>query len=264
MKEPMSEKSFESRILDNHSDASLLCQPDAERGCGGCCTNFSQPRHILERVFSVRKEAYDAWVQSEDDMLLYRKKMDLLEKGIRQCRFLTFLDDGNRTVGCLLHPGRPENKGRDFRDYGFYEDCGFCESNFCASSKNLLKRDMIDKQFFLLIQENMDWYEYSRLFSFYVDLNGTKGLFDIHVKYTRPLYEVIFQRLSWTDLQGKGFLEQYHRLIRSIVIRIKPSSSRRTIEGDVWFHDIIEILGNRRQINSVNEEIDKFVKVLGE
>ena len=86
----MSEKSFESRILDGHGDASLLCQPDGERGCGGCCTNFSQPRHILERVFSVRKEAYDAWVQSEDDMLLYRKKMDLMERGTRQCRFLSF------------------------------------------------------------------------------------------------------------------------------------------------------------------------------
>jgi hypothetical protein len=77
----MSEKSFEMRILDGHGDGSLLCQPDGERGCGGCCTNFSQPRHILESIFSVRKEVYDAWVQSEDDMLLYRKKMDLMERG---------------------------------------------------------------------------------------------------------------------------------------------------------------------------------------
>jgi hypothetical protein len=260
----MSETSFEMRILDGHGDASLLCQPDGERSCGGCCTNFSQPRHLLERVFSVRNEAYDAWVQSEDDMLLYRKKMDLIERGTRQCRFLAFLDDRNCTTGCLLHPCRPENSGRDFRDHGFYEDCGFCHSNFCASSKNLLKRDTVDKQFFLLIQEDMDWYEYSRLFSFYVDLNGTKGLFDIYVRHTRPLYEAILQRVSWTDLQGKGFMQQYKRLIRSIVSRGKPSTSGETEEDGVPFHHIMKILGNRRRVNLVNEEIDRFVRVSGE
>ena len=259
----MSRETFESRVLDAPAHASLLCQPDIERGCGGCCGNFDQPRHMLERVFSVRKEAYDAWVRSEDDMHLYRKKMDLLEKGNRQCRFLAFLDDRNKTVGCLLHPGRPENRGRDFRDYGFHEDCGFCVDNFCASSNNLLKRDMIDKQFFLLVQENLDWYEYSRLFSFYVDLNGTKGLFDIYVKHTRPVYKAILQRFSWKDLQGKGFVQQYHTLIRSIVNRIKPSSCRVTKEDDVPFQDIIEILRDRQQVNAVNSEIDRFVKFLG-
>ncbi|MBW2175209.1 MAG: hypothetical protein JRF64_11585 [Deltaproteobacteria bacterium] len=211
----MSEKTFESRILDSHGDASLLCQPDGERGCGGCCTNFSQPRHILEKVFSVRKEAYDAWVQSEDDMLLYRKKMDLVERGTRQCRFLSFLDDRNCTTGCLLH-------------------------------------------------EDMDWYEYSRLFSFYVDLNGTKGLFDIYVRHTRPLYEAVLQRVSWTDLQGKGFMQQYNRLIRSMVSRGKPSTSGETEEDGVPFHYIMKILDDRRRVNLVNEEIDRFVRVLGE
>jgi hypothetical protein len=260
----MSRETFESRILDNHGDASSLCKPDEERGCGGCCANFSQPRHALERVFSMRKKTYDAWVRSENDMLLYRKKMDLLEKSIRRCRFLAFLDDRNFTVGCLLHPGRPENKSRDFRDYGFYEDCGFCASNFCASSKNLLKRDTIDKQFFLLIQQNMDWYDYSRLFSFYVDVNGTKGLFDIHVNCTRPLYEVILQRLSWKDLQGRGFAKHYHRLIRTIVSRLKPSSPRATEESDVPFHDIMEILDHRSHARLVNQEIDNFVKILGD
>ncbi len=196
-------ETFENRILNNLGHASLLCQPDGEKGCGGCCVNFEQPRQILERIFSVRRKAYDAWVQSEDDILLYKKKMDLLEKGHRQCRFLAFLDDRRKRVGCLLHPGRPENNGRDLRDYGFYEDCGFCAANHCATSDNLLKRDIVDKQFFLLIQENLDWYEYSRLFSFYVDLDSTKGLLDIYVKYTRPLYKGILQRLSWKDLQGQ-------------------------------------------------------------
>ncbi|UCG81131.1 MAG: hypothetical protein JSV60_02265 [Desulfobacterales bacterium] len=218
----------------------------------------------MERVFSVRKKAYDDWVRSENDMPVYRKKMDLLEKGSRLCRFLSFLDDRNSTVGCLLHPGRLENKGVDFRDYGFYEDCGFCASNFCASSHNLLKRDTIDKQFFLLVQEGMDWYEYSRLFSFYVDVNGTKGLFDTYVKYTRPLYKVILQRLSRTDLKGKGFAEQYQRLIRTIANRIKPSPSRVTKADDLPFQDMMEILGNRQHANAVYEELDKFIKVLGE
>jgi hypothetical protein len=259
----MLQEAFESRILESHGDASMLCQPDAKRGCGGCCANFSQPRHILERVFSVRKRAYDDWVQSENDLPVYRKKMDLLEKGNRLCRFIAFLDDRNSTVGCLLHPGRLENQGADFRDYGFYEDCGFCASNFCASSHNLLKRDAIDKQFFLLVQEDMDWYEYSRLFSFYVDVNATKGLFDTYVTYTRPLYKVILQRLSWTDLKGRGFAEQYQRLIRGIVNKIKPSPSRVPKVDDVPFSDVMEVLGNKKHADAVCEELDQFIQALG-
>lgn len=257
-------KTFENRILNNPGHASFLCQPNGEKSCGGCCVNFEQRRPILERAFSVRKKAYDAWVRSEGDILLYKKKMDLLEKGHKQCRFLAFLDDRRKRVGCLLHPGRPENKDRDLRDYGLYEDRSFCAANFCATSSNLLKRDIIDKQFFLLIQENLDWYEYSRLFSFYVDLNGTKGLFDIYVKYTSSLYKGILQRLSWKDLQGKGFLKQYHRLISTIVNRMRPSSGKLTKEGDVLFEDIMEILCDRQQVNVVNTEIEEFLKRLGD
>jgi hypothetical protein len=110
----------------------------------------------------------------------------------------------------------------------------------------------------------MDWYEYSRLFSFYVDLNSTKGLFDICVRHTRPLYEAILQRVSWMDLQGKGFMQQYNRLIRSIVSGGKPSTSRETEEDGVPFHYIMKILGDRRRVNLVNEEIDRFVSVSGE
>ena len=197
-------------------------------------------------------------------MLSHRKKMDLLEKNFRQCRFLAFIDDTKKAVGCLLHPCRPENKGGDYRDHGFYEDAQFCASNFCASSKNLLVRDRIDKQFFLLIQEDMDWYQYSRLFSFYVDWNGTKGLFDIYAKCTRPLYEAILRNLSWTDLQDRGFFEKYNRFISNTVKKIKASSFTMTGEGDAPFRDIVEILGNRRYVSAVKKEIDQFVTALGE
>jgi hypothetical protein len=254
----MDKGTFESRILDNQGHASLLCQPDAERGCGGCCGHFDQPRHILEAVFCSRKKAYDTWVRSENDMLLYRKKMDLREKGYRQCRFLAFLDDRNETVGCLLHPARPENQGRDFRDYGFYEDCGFCAASFCASSMNLLRRDASDRQFFLLIQEGLGWYEYSRLFSCYVDLNGTKGLFNIYVRFTRPLYEAILTRCHWTDLQVKGFARQYNTLIGKIVTKIKPSSFR-TGEDHLPFPHILEILSDKKQANVIATEVDRFL-----
>ena len=254
-------ETFQSRILYGQGHPSLLCRPDAKRGCGGCCGDFDQPRHILETAFCARKKAYDTWVRSENDMLLCRKKLDLQEKGYRQCRFLAFLDDKNEAVGCLLHPARPENQGRDFRDYGFYEDRGFCESNFCASSMNLLRKDKPDKQFFLLIQEDLDWYEYSRLFSCYVDLDGTKGLFDINVRFTRPLYRAVLERYPWTDLQGKGFSKQYDLLIRNMVSRIKPSSCK-TAEDDVPFQDIEKILCDKKQANLINTEIDKSINAL--
>jgi hypothetical protein len=257
-----STETLEHRILNNPGEASFLCQPDVKKGCGGCCAHFDQPRHILEGVFSARKEAYDAWVISEDDILLYRKKTDLLEKGYRQCRFLAFLDDRNETIGCLLHPGRLENKGRDLRDYGFYENSGICAANFCLSSKNVFRRDMVDRQFFLLAQEDLDWYEYSRLFSRYVDLNGTKGLFDIYVKFTRPLYQTILERLSWKELQSKGFLEQYNELIRTIVRKTKPPANKGAKEGYAAFHCLMGTLSDKRQADMTNAQIEKFVKAL--
>ncbi len=258
----MAEQTLEDRILGNSGAGhpSLLCQPDADKGCGGCCAHFDQPKRALEKVFSARKKAYDARGRTEDDMLLYRQKTDLLEKGYRQCRFLAFLDDRNMGVGCLLHPGRPENAGKDLRDHGFYEDCGFCAVNFCASSKNLLKRDVTDKQFFLLIQQDLDWYEYSRLFSFYVDLDGVKGLFDIYVRFTRPLYEAILQRLSFRDLKGKGFRTHYDTLIQTIVRRVKPSLPSSS-EGEIHFQEIIEILADRKQSQAVGAEIERFVGI---
>jgi hypothetical protein len=232
------------------------------RSCGGCCANFDKPKDVLEKVFFDRNKAYEAWVRSEDDLLLFRKKMDLLERGYRQCRFLAFLGEGNKRVGCLLHPRRPENKGRDLRDYGFYEDCGFCASNFCGSSKHLLRKDIIDKQFFLLIQEDLDWYEYSRLFSFYVDLNGTKGMLDIYVEFTRPLYESIFERLPWRELQGKGFLQQYHRLIRRVVKKLRGTAYRLGSDDDILFQGISEALGAKGRPNIVDGEVDEFIRDL--
>jgi len=216
---------------------------------------------MLEAVFCARKEAYDTWVRSEHDMLLFRKKMDLREKGYRQCRFLAFLDDRNETVGCLLHPARPENQGRDFRDYGFYEDRGFCAASFCASSINLLGSDTSDRQFFLLIQEDLDWYEYSRLFSFYVDLDGSKGLFNIYTRFTRILYEAILTRCPWTELQGKGFARHYDTLIGKIVRKVNPSSFRAG-EDHLPFTHIFEILYDKKQVNVIDTEIDRFVDAL--
>lgn len=251
---------FESHILVDQGHPSFLCQPDSEKGCGGCCVNFEQPRQILEKVFSIRKEAYDAWVRSEGDILPYKKKMDLLEKGHKQCRFLAFLDDGKKKIGCLLHPNRLENGNRDLRDYGFYDDHNFCATIFCGSSKGLLKRDAVDKQFFFLIQEDLDWYNYSRLFSFYVDLDGTKGLFDIYAKYTRPLYKKILQRVFWKDIQGKGFLKRYHGLLKTIVNKTNPPLDKFAREGyGTPFKDIIGILWDRRQVDIINVEIEKFI-----
>jgi hypothetical protein len=123
---------------------------------------------------------------------------------------------------------------------------------------NLLRRDASDRQFFLLIQEGLGWYEYSRLFSCYVDLNGTKGLFNIYVRFTRPLYEAILTRCHWTDLQVKGFARQYNTLIGKIVTKIKPSSFR-TGEDHLPFPHILEILSDKKQANVIATEVDRFL-----
>jgi len=59
-------------------------------------------------------------------------------------------------------------------------------------------------------------------------------------------------------------MQQYNRLIRSMVSRGKPSTSGETEEDGVPFHYIMKILDDRRRVNLVNEEIDRFVRVLGE
>jgi len=46
------------------------------------------------------------------------------------CEYLGFLDDGERRVGCLLHP--LQNGGADLRDVSFYGQA-LCDGHFCPS-----------------------------------------------------------------------------------------------------------------------------------
>jgi hypothetical protein len=68
------------------------------------------------------------------------------------CEYAGFLDDTERTVGCLLHP--LQNSGTDFRDVSFYGK-ELCDGHFCPSYYYISEEE---KRALLTIID--DWYLY--------------------------------------------------------------------------------------------------------
>ncbi len=68
------------------------------------------------------------------------------------CEYVGFLDETERTVGCLLHP--LQNDGTDFRDVSFYGK-ELCDGHFCPSYYYISEEE---KRALLTIID--DWYLY--------------------------------------------------------------------------------------------------------
>jgi len=139
----------------------VLCQPDAGKSCGACCGLYnyvdSSRDSLMERLRARTKRFRDrvktpadlddfarATFACED----FRKRYEV----IYCCEYLGFLDEGEKRVGCLLHP--MQNHGLDMRDVSFYgrELCAghLCPSHhFIGRSRRQILLDLID-----------DWYLY--------------------------------------------------------------------------------------------------------
>ena len=137
-----------------------LCQPDGAKSCGACCGLYNWHDHSRETLRSLlqrRTSLFFPWGK-EIDFHYYRQLAEVpasnpkLLETIYNCEFLGFIDQGQKRVGCLLHPSIHE--GVDLRGNSFY-GAELCAGHFCPSYTHLTKVEQ--SAVFMALD---DWYLY--------------------------------------------------------------------------------------------------------
>ena len=138
-----------------------LCQPDASKSCGACCGLYNyvdSGREALTARLRRRTALFRASVRGPGDLALFSRTVKEGEDGAKRyevihcCEYVGFLDEGERRVGCLLHP--MQNGGRDMRDASFYGR-ELCDGHFCPSYSYLSRAEKL-----ALLEILDDWYLY--------------------------------------------------------------------------------------------------------
>ena len=138
-----------------------LCQPDASKSCGACCGLYnyadSGREALTERLRGPhppfpqvrprprRPPRFSEAVKAREDG---RKRYEV----IHCCEYVGFLDEGEKRVGCLLHP--MQNAGRDMRDVSFYGR-ELCDGHFCPSYSYISRAEKL-----AVLEILDDWYLY--------------------------------------------------------------------------------------------------------
>ena len=138
-----------------------LCQPDASKSCGACCGLYNyldSGREALAARLRRRTALFRATVRGPGDLPLFSRTVKEKEDGAKRyeviycCEYAGFLDEGERRVGCLLHP--MQNGGRDMRDASFYGR-ELCDGHFCPSYSYISRAEKL-----ALLEILDDWYLY--------------------------------------------------------------------------------------------------------
>lgn len=138
-----------------------LCQPDASKSCGACCGLYNyldSGREALAARLRRRTALFRATVRGPGDLPLFSRTVKEQEDGAKRyevihcCEYAGFLDEGERRVGCLLHP--MQNGGRDMRDASFYGR-ELCDGHFCPSYSYISRAEKL-----ALLEILDDWYLY--------------------------------------------------------------------------------------------------------
>lgn len=157
-------------------DASChLCQPDGGKSCGACCGIYNyadSSREALAGRLSRRTAYFRRHVRGASDLPTFSRMIRATEDQARRfevihcCEYAGFLDDGQKRVGCLLHPA--QNGGKDLRGISFYGR-ELCDGHFCPSYSFLSRTEKL-----ALIDILDDWYLYGLCIT---DIDLAKGYF---------------------------------------------------------------------------------------
>lgn len=138
-----------------------LCQPDASKSCGACCGLYNYAdsgREALTERLRDRTRLFRKTVRGPEDLPRFSETVKAREDGrkryevIHCCEYVGFLDEGERRVGCLLHP--VQNAGRDMRDVSFYGR-ELCNGHFCPSYSYISRAEKL-----AVLEILDDWYLY--------------------------------------------------------------------------------------------------------
>lgn len=152
-----------------------LCQPDSGKSCGACCGIYNyadSSRESLTARLRRRTEMFRRNVREGGDLNDFSRMIRAGEDQKRSfevihcCEYAGFLDDGERRVGCLLHPA--QNRGIDLRDASFYGQ-ELCDGHICPSNHFL---SLAEKRALIYLLD--DWYLYGLCLT---DIDLVKGFF---------------------------------------------------------------------------------------
>ena len=145
--------------MENSID--LLCHPDGLKSCASCCGLYNRKEisrdGLTDRLSKRRKQ----WLQSNKNPQEYLDtnpvslgalKLDF----IHNCSFISFVDEANKRVGCLLHDSLGAEGQRAHCPFG---KC-VSDEYVCSTHKILSQRE---KE--ILITCIDDWYLYGLLIS---------------------------------------------------------------------------------------------------
>ena len=147
-------------------DDDYLCQVSGSVSCGACCGLYNvanDSRAGIEALLAARSRRFATTPRTVEDILRFRRAIEQHENQERplsdfhHCPYLGLVGPRQETVGCLLHPLEPLNRGLDFRSLSHYGGMT-CHIYFCPATRLLPARY---KQ--MLRAVVMDWYLYGLL-----------------------------------------------------------------------------------------------------
>ncbi|MDJ0888179.1 MAG: hypothetical protein QNI89_12790 [Desulfobacterales bacterium] len=229
-------------------DDDYLCQVGASVSCGACCGLYNvtdASRLALEGLLAERTRRFATVDRTIDGIMRFRAMIEASENQERplpdfhHCPFLGLVGPRKETVGCMLHPLEPRNRGMDFRSLSHYGGMA-CHIYFCPATRLLPTRC---KQIVRAVVS--DWYLYGLLVT---EHRLLKAIFDeIEHRLNRrvfmddfthndeareALYKLLLLRVSWPfrrsgPLRLVNYFFNDHRHPRT---PIKPDVGQQTIE----------------------------------
>jgi len=205
------------------SDRFYLCHPDDTKSCAACCGlyNFrdygrdsvTEALRLRTRLFRELDPAPGNLEEFRSTVTKFDRRPRLLE-AIFTCEFLGFLDDRERTPGCLIHP--EVTGGSERRDHSYYgaETCG---GHRCSSYLYLN-----DSEVEPVVAALDDWYLYGLCIT---DIDLVKGFYEAvsRIRYDtlKPekligspraldaFREYLMLKETWPYRRGKARFGQY-------------------------------------------------------
>ena len=247
-------------LHEQQVDDDYLCQVGASVSCGACCGLYNvmdASRLALERMLAERTRRFATVVRTIDGIMQFRASIEASENQQRplpdfhHCPFLGLVGSCKETVGCMLHPLEPQNRGMDFRSLSHYGGMA-CHVYFCPAARLLPTRC---KQIVRTVVS--DWYLYGLLVT---EHRLLKAIFDEieqrlnrrvfmddfthNEKAREALYNLFLLRVSWPfrrpgPLRLVNYFFNDHRHPRP---SIDPDVGRQTIGR---YHTILQELETR-------------------
>ncbi|MGO9136121.1 MAG: hypothetical protein ACLP9S_18020 [Syntrophales bacterium] len=224
-----------------------LCQPDANKSCGACCGLYNyadSTKDSLSRRLRERTKYFREMVASQADLTHFSRKVKMLEETrklyevIHCCEYLGFLNEGEKKVGCLLHPC--QNGGADMREASFYGR-ELCEGHLCPSYHYLSREEKA-----ALTNIANDWYLYGLCVT---DIDLVKS-------YFRLISERVCETPSLVRLKESSLCEI---IFNFFSFKISwPFRSSATNRFGKYYFDGSEYMINRIDYNALGCEGSRF------